>query len=340
MIRHSTSVLVTGGAGYIGSHTCKALAAAGYTPISYDNLVYGHRGAVRWGPFEEGDILDPSRLKAVFERYQPAAVMHFAAYCYVGESVIDPGKYYRNNVTGTLTLLEAMRDHAVSKLVFSSSCATYGLPQQIPIPETHPQQPINPYGSTKLMVERMLQDFAAAHGLDAIALRYFNAAGADPLAEVGESHVPETHLIPLTLAAAAGDLPYLTLNGDDYETEDGTCVRDYIHVSDLADAHVRALTGLEEGKGFLAYNLGNGLGFSVKQVIDTATAVTGRPIPVRLGPRRAGDPARLVGDSTRIRAELGWTPRYADLSQIIATAWRWYRQGPRKVATPSGSRTS
>ncbi len=327
MSSHSKPVLVTGGAGYIGSHACKALASAGYTPIAYDNLVYGHRSAVRWGPLEEGDILDRARLDRVLSQYRPEAVMHFAAFCYVGESVENPAKYYRNNVVGTLTLLEAMRDQGVGKLVFSSTCSTYGVPERNPIPETHPQHPINPYGWSKLMVERMLRDFATAHGLAAIALRYFNAAGADPQAETGESHDPETHLIPLILAAAAGELPHIRVNGDDYDTEDGTCVRDYIHVTDLADAHVRALAKLQEGSGFSAYNLGNGQGFSVKQVIDTARAVTGRPIPILIGPRRAGDPDRLVGDATRIRAELGWSPGYADLREIIATAWRWHTQG-------------
>ncbi len=333
MSSHSTPILVTGGAGYIGSHACKALAAAGYLPIAYDNLVYGHPWAVRWGPLEEGDILDRARLDAVLRRYKPEAVMHFAAFCYVGESVADPGKYYRNNVAGTLTLLEAMRDQGVGKLVFSSTCSTYGVPQQDPITETHPQQPINPYGASKLMVERMLQDFGSAHGLAAVALRYFNAAGADPEAETGELHDPETHLIPLTLAAAAGDLPHLTAFGDDYDTADGTCVRDYIHVTDLADAHVRALARLGDQQGFAAYNLGNGQGFSVKQVIETAERVTGRSVPVRVGPRRAGDPARLVGDATRIRAELGWTPRYADLQDIVGTAWRWYLKGPGEATT-------
>lgn len=237
----NNNILVTGGAGYIGSHTCKALAQAGFTPVSYDNLVYGHRWAVRWGPLEEGDIGDRARLDAVLERYRPAAVMHFAAYAYVGESVLDPGKYYRNNVAGTLTLLEAMRDHGVGHVVFSSTCATYGEPERVPIDEDHPQRPINPYGASKQMIERMLGDFAAAHGLGWIALRYFNAAGADPNSEIGEQHDPETHLIPLALDVAASARPSITIYGDDYETPDGTCIRDYIHVSDLADAHVLAL---------------------------------------------------------------------------------------------------
>lgn len=239
-------ILVTGGAGYIGSHACKALAQAGYTPVAYDNLVYGHRAAVRWGPLEIGDIADRSRLDAVIEQYRPEAVMHFAAYTYVGESVLDPGKYYRNNVVGTLTLLEAMRDHGIQQFVFSSTCATYGEPERIPIDETHPQRPINPYGASKLMIERMLGDFSKAHGLRWIALRYFNAAGADPDGEIGEEHNPETHLIPLVLDAAAGVRPSITIYGDDYATADGTCIRDYIHVSDLADAHVLALHALQD----------------------------------------------------------------------------------------------
>lgn len=248
-------ILVTGGAGYIGSHACKALALAGYTPVAYDNLVYGHESAVKWGPFEKGDISDRKRLDQVIEKHRPAAVMHFAAYAYVGESVDDPGKYYRNNVVGTLTLLEAMRDHSIDQFVFSSTCATYGVPQQMPIAEDHTQQPINPYGASKLMVEQMLRDFGVAHGLRAISLRYFNAAGADPDAEIGEDHDPETHLIPLVLDAAAGRRESIAVFGDDYATPDGTCIRDYIHVTDLASAHVLALQALESGAESNAYNL-------------------------------------------------------------------------------------
>jgi len=323
----SKTVLVTGGAGYIGSHACKALAAAGYRPVSYDNLVYGHRWAVRWGPLEVGDIGDRARLEEVIAQYRPAAVMHFAGYAYVGESVQDPGKYYRNNAAGTLTLLEAMRDGGIGRLIFSSTCSTYGVPEQIPITEDHPQRPINPYGASKLMIERMLQDFGAAHGLRSVALRYFNAAGADPDGETGESHDPETHLIPLVLDAAAGRRPAITVFGEDYDTPDGTCIRDYIHVTDLADAHVLALQALERGASSTAYNLGNGTGFSVREVIERAERVTGRSIPVEIGPRRDGDPPRLIGDARRIRHELGWTPRYADLDAILATAWRWHQRG-------------
>lgn len=318
------NILVTGGAGYIGSHACKALANAGYTPITYDNLVYGHRWAVKWGALEEGDIADRARLNEVIAKYQPAAVMHFAAYAYVGESVQNPGKYYRNNVAGTLTLLEAMRDHGIDKLIFSSTCATYGVPEAVPISEDHPQRPINPYGASKLMIEQMLQDFDAAHGVRSISLRYFNAAGADPDGEIGETHDPETHLIPLVLDAAAGKRSAITIFGDDYDTADGTCIRDYIHVADLADAHILALKALEDGAETTAYNLGNGQGFSVKQVIEAVESVSGKKVPIEIGQRRAGDPARLVGDSTLIRCELGWNPRYAGLQLMIASAWNWH----------------
>lgn len=316
---------MSGGAGYIGSHACKALACAGFTPVSLDNLVYGHREAVRWGPLEVGDINDRAFLDAVLMQYRPLAVMHFAAFAYVGESVLDPGKYYRNNVVGTLTLLEAMRDHGIDRFVFSSSCATYGVPRTGLITEDHPQQPINPYGATKLMVERILSDFGQAHGLRSVALRYFNAAGADPDLETGEDHDPETHLIPLVLRAASGEGVALTVFGTDYDTPDGTCIRDYIHVADLAQAHLLALQSLAGEGGSRAYNLGNGLGFSVREVIATSEQVTGRRIPVHYGPRRPGDPPRLVGDASRIRAELGWQPRFQRLDEIIETAWRWHR---------------
>lgn len=321
-----SKVLVTGGAGYIGSHACKALAQAGHTPVTYDNMIYGHEWAVRWGPLERGDIGDRHRLDQVMRQYQPDSVMHFAALAYVGESVEDPGKYYRNNVAGTLTLLESMRDHGVDKIIFSSTCATYGEPSVVPITEEEPQSPINPYGASKLMVERMLQDFGVAHGLRSAALRYFNAAGADPGGETGEDHDPETHLIPLVLDAAAGKRARITVFGNDYDTPDGTCIRDYIHVTDLADAHVLALERLHHRGGFSAYNLGNGAGYSVQEVIDTSRAVTGRQVSVDIGSRRPGDPPRLVGDASRARRELGWEARYADLPTIIETAWRWARR--------------
>jgi len=328
-------ILVTGGAGYIGSHTCKALAKAGYVPVVVDNLIYGHEWAVKWGPLEKGDIADRARLDEVIIKYRPVAIIHFAAYAYVGESVIDPGKYYRNNVAGSLTILEAMRDHGIDKTIFSSTCATYGMPESIPIQEDHPQNPINPYGASKLMIERMLKDFDSAHDIRSIALRYFNAAGADPYTEIGEDHDPETHLIPLILDVAMDKRPDITVFGDDYDTPDGTCIRDYIHVADLAKAHLLALNALEQGMPSAAYNLGNGQGFSVKEVIDTASIITGRKIPTVVGARRAGDPARLIGDSRKISKELGWKPQYNDLETIIETAWSWAlkRQQEKPILT-------
>jgi UDP-arabinose 4-epimerase len=329
MTNSKMTVLVAGGAGYIGSHACKALSRAGYLPVTYDNLVYGHEWAVRWGPFEHGDILDRERLDQVLSLYKPHAVMHFAAFTYVGESVSDPGKYYRNNVVGSLTLLEATRDHGIGRIVFSSTAAVYGIPDSVPIQENAPQNPINPYGTSKLSVERMLSDFDAAHALRSIALRYFNAAGADLDIETGECHDPETHLIPLVLDAVSGRRPTLTIFGTDYPTPDGTCIRDYIHVSDLADAHVKALQALEGGAPSCAYNLGNGCGFSVRQVIDTAERVTGLRVPTKLGDRRPGDPARLISDASKARRDLGWEPRIAGLDQIIRSAWAWHQNSPR-----------
>jgi UDP-arabinose 4-epimerase len=320
------NVLVTGGAGYVGSHACKALAGSGYTPVVLDNLVYGHEAVVKWGPLCTGDILDRSFLDAVFKQYAPVAVMHFAAYAYVGESVENPGKYYRNNVCGTLSLLEAMRDHGVDKLIFSSTCATYGVPNSLPIPETHVQDPINPYGRSKLMIEQVLRDFDHAHALRSVSLRYFNAAGADPDGVTGEDHDPETHLIPLVLDAAAGLRPNITVYGIDYPTEDGTCIRDYIHVTDLAQAHLLALQALESGAKSAAYNLGNGQGFSVMEVINAARRITGRDIPVVIGARREGDPPALVGDASLIRSRLGWQPRLGSLEDMVGTAWRWHRR--------------
>ncbi len=325
----TNTILVTGGAGYIGSHACKALDNAGYTPITYDNLVYGHEWAVQWGPFEKGDILDRTRLDQVIKKYQPAAIMHFAAYAYVGESVDQPGKYYRNNVTGSLSLLEAMRDNGIKQFIFSSTCATYGEPQHIPMTEDHQQAPINPYGHSKLMIEQMLSDFDTAHNIKSVSLRYFNAAGADPDGDTGEDHDPETHLVPLVLDAAMGKRENITIFGDDYDTEDGTCIRDYIHVTDLADAHVKALKYLEQGGNTTKYNLGNGKGFSVKEVIETAKKITGKDITAVTGKRRPGDPPRLVGDATKIKKELNWQPQYADLETIIKTAWQWHNRNQR-----------
>ena len=321
-----TTVLVTGGAGYAGAHGCKALAAAGYQPVAYDNLIYGHEEAVQWGPLERGDLADRARLDDVFQRYRPAAVIHFAAYAYVGESVTDPGKYYRNNVGGTLSLIEAMVAHKVDKLVFSSTCATYGEPDEIPITENCPQRPINPYGKSKLMVEQMLADFERAHGLKSIMLRYFNAAGASPDGEIGESHEPETHLIPLAFDAAVGKGPPLTVFGDDYPTQDGTCIRDYIHVGDLAHAHFRALDYLEKDGVTRGFNLGTGSGVSVREILDAIERVTGRTVPYSFGARREGDPPVLVSNAARARTELGWIPAMSDIDTIIATAWNWHQR--------------
>ena len=319
-------VLVTGGAGYIGSHACKALARAGWLPVTYDNLVYGHEWAVNWGPIERGDILNRTRLDEVIARYKPAAIIHFAAFAYVGESVTDPGKYYRNNVAGSLTLIEAARDAGIDRFVFSSTCATYGIPDQLPIRETSPQRPINPYGASKLMVEHMLADFGAAHGMRSIALRYFNAAGCDGDGEIGEDHDPETHLIPLVLDAASGRRAIVTIFGTDYDTKDGTCIRDYIHVSDLANAHVRALEALDSGGPSGAYNLGIGRGFSVREVVATVERVTGLEVPVAYGARRAGDPAVLIADAVKARQDLGWQPRITGLDDIVRTAWGWHQR--------------
>ncbi len=326
-----SNILVTGGAGYIGSHACKALSAAGFTPVTFDNLVYGHREAVRWGPLVVADLLDPTAIAKVLQEFQPLAVMHFAAYAYVGESVENPGKYYRNNVVGSLNLLEAMRDAGNDKIIFSSTCATYGVPQSGLISETHAQNPINPYGTSKLMIEQMLRDFDHAHQLRSICLRYFNAAGADVNGEIGENHDPETHLIPLVLDAAAGLRESITVYGNDYATPDGSCIRDYVHVSDLADAHVLALQTLLKGAASAVYNLGNGQGYSVQEVITTAQAVTGKNIPVTLGARRMGDPPRLVGDAALIKQTLGWSPRYANLSDIIGSAWRWHQRHGKSI---------
>lgn len=320
----SRAVLVTGGAGYIGSHACQALQRAGFEPVACDNLVYGHPWAVQWGPLEEGDIADRAWLDEVFSRYRPVAVMHFAAYAYVGESVQDPGKYYRNNVAGTLTLLEAVRDFGIGRFIFSSTCATYGVPERVPIGEDCPQVPINPYGASKLMIERMLADFERAHGLRYVALRYFNAAGADPDGAIGEDHDPETHLIPLAIGAAQGRAPALAIFGSDYPTADGTAVRDYIHVTDLAEAHVRALEDLIGGGTSAVLNLGTGHGYSVRQVVGAIEQIGGRPVPVREAPRRAGDPPALVADPTGAIRRLKWLPRHSSLEEIVATAWRWH----------------
>lgn len=317
-------ILVTGGAGYIGAHAAKELAKQGYTPLVLDNLVYGHREFVRWGEFVEGDLGDKGFLRALFSTYPIQAVMHFAGYAYVGESVTDPAKYYRNNVVNTLNLLEAMREASVDKIIFSSTCATYGIPKSIPIVEDHPQNPINPYGRSKLMVEQMLQDVSAAYGVRYVTLRYFNAAGADPDKEIGEWHNPETHLVPLALDAAVGKRKILNIFGTDYDTPDGTCIRDYIHVSDLATAHIQALEYLMSGGECIKLNLGNGQGFSVRDVVQMVEKVTGQAVPIQAGPRRLGDPPVLVGGSNIAKQILGWKPTHNSLEDIITTAWNWH----------------
>ena len=317
-------VLVTGGAGYIGSHTAKRLKAAGHEPIVLDSLLYGHTWAVQWGPFEKGDLADVAFLRGVFDRHAIDAVIHFAANAYVGESMTDPSKYFRNNTFNTLNLLDTMVARGVTRIVFSSTCATYGDPQRIPIDESHPQAPVNPYGESKLFVERILHWYGKAYDLQSVALRYFNASGADPDGEVGEDHDPETHLIPLVIEAALGRRPPVGVFGSDYSTPDGTAIRDYIHVMDLADAHVQALAYLAGGGPSTAINLGTGHGHSVREVIQTVEQVGGSPVPSTISPRRAGDPPQLVADARRAKDVLGWTPQYPDLRTIIEHAWGWH----------------
>ncbi len=315
-------VLVTGGAGYIGSHACKALAQASHVPIVYDNLCNGHRSAVKWGPFEHGDILDGIRLSEAFSRHKPDAVIHFAGLAYVGESILRPDIYYRNNVSGTLTLLDVMKRYDVSRLVFSSTCATYGIPTSLPIAEHVQQSPINPYGRSKLMVEHILADFCMANKLAVTSLRYFNAAGAHADGDLGEQHDPETHLIPLTLAAARGTAPALQVFGNDYSTPDGTCVRDYLHVVDLALAHVVGLDACQPGR-FRAFNLGTGRGVSVSEIIASVERVTGKAVPFQIQPRRPGDPPELVADPSRAAVELNWQAKHVSIDRIIKDAWHW-----------------
>jgi UDP-glucose-4-epimerase GalE len=326
------AVLVTGGAGYIGSHACKALAAAGFLPVAFDNLVYGHPWAAKWGPLVVGDLADAEALARVFTGHRIEAVVHFAAYAYVGESMQDPGRYFRNNVANTLNLLEAAVAHGGGQLVFSSTCATYGLPDRVPIGEDAPQRPVNPYGESKLFVERALHWLGVAHGLHSVSLRYFNAAGADPEGELGEDHEPETHLIPLVIQSALGVREEVRVFGTDYPTPDGTAIRDYIHVTDLADAHVAALEYLRAGGASRALNLGTGRGHSVRDVIAAVERVSGRPVPAREAPRRPGDPPVLVADPTRAGAVLGWHPRLSDLETIVATAWAWHARDAEGVA--------
>jgi UDP-glucose 4-epimerase len=319
------NVLVTGGAGYIGSHACKVLAAAGFVPVTYDNLVTGWQDAVRFGPFEQGDLHDRPRLDAVFARYRPVAVMHFAALSQVGESMRDPGPYWRNNVGGSLVLIEAAVAAGCLDFVFSSTCATYGDHDNVVLDEDTPQAPINAYGASKRAIEDILGNFGASHGMRAVIFRYFNVAGADPEGEVGEFHQPETHLVPLMLDAIDGKRPALTVFGTDYDTPDGTCIRDYVHVMDLVEAHLLGLRWLLDGKPGRVFNLGTGRGFSVREVIAQGAGVTNREVPVVLGERRAGDCTRLVSGSARAEQELGWRPERSTLPQMIADAWRWHQ---------------
>jgi UDP-glucose 4-epimerase len=319
-------VLVTGGAGYIGAHACKALARAGFTPVAFDNLSTGWAEAVKFGPLFQGDLMDPAALDAAFAQYKPIAVLHFAALSLVGESMSDPGRYWRVNVNGSLNLVEAAVRAGCLNFVFSSTCATYGDQDGVLLNEDTPQYPINAYGASKKAIEEIVKNFGPAHGLNHVIFRYFNVAGADPEAEVGEQHRPETHLIPLMLDAIEGRRPALTIFGQDYPTPDGTCVRDYVHVSDLADAHVKGLQWLLAGRGNRAFNLGTGHGFSVRQVVDASRAVTNREVPMTLGARRAGDAAALVSGSARAREELGWRPERSTLPLMIGDALAWSRK--------------
>lgn len=320
-------ILVTGGAGYIGSHACKALKQAGFTPVVYDNLITGWKDAVKFGPFEQGDLNDRARLDQVFAKYQPTAVMHFAALSQVGEAMSQPGRYWANNVGGSLNLIEASVAAGVRDFVFSSTCATYGEHDNVVLDENTPQLPLNAYGASKRAVEDILTDFEAAHGLRSVVFRYFNVAGADPEAEVGEFHRPETHLVPLVLDAIDGKRDSLTIFGTDYDTPDGTCIRDYVHVCDLVDAHVLGLKWLQDGKGSRVFNLGTGTGFSVREVMDKAAVVTGKDVPCNTGARRAGDCTKLVSGSTRAASELGWEPTRSTLETMIHDAWKWHKTG-------------
>ena len=318
------AILVCGGAGYIGSHINKQLYKEGYETIVFDNLIYGHKEAVKWGKLVVGDLKNVDEIEAVFKNNQIDAVFHFAAYAYVGESVDHPEKYYYNNVANTLNLLHVMMKYGCNKIIFSSTCATYGEPEKVPITEDMPQNPINPYGATKLMVERIFQDYHKAYGLQYVVLRYFNAAGADPDGEIGENHNPETHIIPLVLDAASGKRPDIKVFGTDYDTPDGSCIRDYIHVYDLATAHLLALHHLEAGKESQFFNLGNEKGTSVLEVVDSVKRVTRRNLKVTLTDRRPGDPAKLVGSSQKAQEVLGWKPIYGDIDAIVRHAWKWY----------------
>jgi UDP-glucose 4-epimerase len=320
-------ILVTGGAGYIGSHAVKLFLARGHDVWVYDNMIFGHRGAVPAERLIVGDLGDAHRLDHLMLDRRIEAVVHFAAFAFVGESVQQPAKYYQNNLVNTITLLECMRRHQVNRIVFSSTCATYGIPEKVPITEDEPQRPINPYGRTKLAVEFALGDYARAYNWGYAALRYFNASGASPDGRIGEDHHPETHLIPLVIQAAVGQRPHIEVFGTDYATLDGTCIRDYIHVDDLAEAHLLALERLQPGSE-MRYNLGTGRGYSVREVIRTVEEVTGKKVPVKEGPRRPGDPPALIAASEKIQRELGWRPHYAELRPIVETAWNWHRSHP------------
>ncbi len=318
------TVLVTGGAGYIGSHCCKAFAEAGWSVVTYDNLSRGWRDAVKWGPLVEGDIADAGTVAAALRQYRPDVVAHFAAYAYVGESVEFPELYYRNNSFGTLVLIEEMLKAGVNRLIFSSTCASYGIPTRTPIDETHPQWPINPYGWSKFMIERMVEDFSRARGLNAVMLRYFNAAGCDPDGEIGERHEPETHVVPLAIEAAIRSGRTFTINGTDFDTRDGTAVRDYIHVSDLAEAHVLGGEKLLRDEGVHVYNLGTGNGTTVRELADAVGRISGQSLAVAFGSRRPGDPPALVAAADKARRELGWVPRRSSIDRIIETALAWH----------------
>lgn len=318
-------ILIVGGAGYIGSHVNKELHKRGYETVVYDNLIYGHKEAVKWGIFEYGDLNDTARLEELFNKYDIEAVFHFAAFAYVGESVEKPSKYYNNNVAATLNLLDVMVRHDVKYFVFSSTCATYGQPDRMPITEDMQQKPINPYGASKLMVERILDDYENAYGLHSVCLRYFNAAGDDPDGEIGESHTPETHIIPLILDAALGKRECIKVFGTDYETEDGSCVRDYIHVLDLADAHIKALDYMKKENKSERFNLGTSNGTSVIEMVDAAKKITGVDFKVVYDERRAGDPAELIGSNVKAKDVLGWIPKYSDIDTILKTAWKWHQ---------------
>ena len=328
----SDSILVVGGAGYIGAHMVKRLRRAGFPVAVADDLSSGHREAVLGAPLHVGDIGDAAFVDRLLADVRPAAVMHFASCIQVGESVVDPAKYYRNNVAATQVLLDGMRAHGVSRFLFSSTAAIFGDPRYVPIDEAHPKAPINPYGRSKWFVEQMLEDYDRAYGLRSVCLRYFNAAGADPEGELGECHEPETHLVPLVLQVASGRRPHITVYGEDYATPDGTCIRDYIHVDDLAEAHLLALRQLLEGGASARFNLGNGSGYSVREVIEAVRRVTGHAIPVVAGARREGDPPVLVADARAAREALGWQPRHADLDTIVAHAWAWERRRAAALA--------